>query len=385
MRSLVAALMLFGTAGLLTAAGCNALLDIDHIDFGDGPAGGAGGGTGGAGASSGTGGTTSSTSSGGGTGGTGGSGGDGGAPAEDCTNGVDDNGDNLVDCADPICNDHMCVDQTIPSSWNGPIVLYVGTSAPNCAGVWPTTAITGFSGTLSAPPATCTNCNCGSVQGTTCPPGDVLLWINATCTGTQDQIHTVSASNTCEAIPNATLGFLSAAAAPVTPTGGSCSATGGSATVPPASFSADALLCAGATLGAGCSGTEACTPPPGSAFETGICIFRNGNRTCDPPFSVKHIIYTGVNDWRGCSNCSCSSPSGVSCNSTTDLFEGTTNATCLNAPVTATHGGGCEPVTAAGSMRFLPGTASGGSCSPSGGNPSGSASEDGLTTVCCTP
>ncbi len=379
MKRLVASFVLFGTAGLLTTAGCNALLDIDHIDFGDGPTGGAGGGTGGTGGSSGTGGSTSSTSSGGGTGG------DGGTSPEVCTNGVDDNGDTLVDCADPLCSDHICVDQTIPLSWNGPVVFYVGTSTPSCGGAWPILSSAAGAGTLSAPAASCANCSCGSVQGDTCPPGEVIFFLNASCTGTPDASQTAAATNTCEAITNASLGFASAAAAPVSPSGGSCQPSGGAATVPPASYSANAVLCGGATLGAGCSDNAACAPPPGSAFEAGICIFRSGNHTCDSPFSTKHLIYTSVSDSRGCTSCTCDTPTGANCSSaTTYIHEGSGNLNCSGAAVGLAHGGACVTTTLPWSMAFVPGNTTGGSCDPAGGSPSGSATPGGETTVCCT-
>ena len=89
-------------AGLV--AGCNALLDIDHIEFGEAStttgsnAGGAGG------ATSGSGGATTNASVGGGAG--------GGPPPEDCVNGIDDNGDDLIDCDDPLC---VCFEAPRPS------------------------------------------------------------------------------------------------------------------------------------------------------------------------------------------------------------------------------------------------------------------------------
>ena len=386
MRSLVAALMLATTAGLLTAAGCNALLDIDHIDFGDGPAGGGGGGTAGSGATSGTGGTTSS--SGGGTGGTtsgGGTGGDGGFSPEDCTNGVDDNGDNLVDCADPYCSDHLCVEQNIPTSWNGPGIFYLGPSAPSCAGAWPITALSAGAGTLTAPPASCSNCSCGSPNGVSCVGGTTSFWTNSNCNGAATASQTPAALATCEAVTGASAGFMSVQAEPIAPSGGSCSPSGGSPTIPPASYAFDALVCGGATFGAGCPGTEACTPPPGAGYESGICIFRGGNRTCDPPFTVKHLVHASISDNRGCSSCSCGSPSNVSCNGITEIYVGSGNTTCQGSTVALSHGGSCNAVNLAWSMVTLPASASGGSCSPSGGNPIGWASEDGTSTVCCTP
>ncbi len=386
MRSLATALMAFATTGLLTVAGCNALLDIDHIDFGNsqggaGAAAGSGGtGTGGDGAT-----TTTTTTGGGGSGAEGGDGGGGGAPAENCTNGVDDNDDTLVDCADPLCDSYTCVAQTLPPFWSGPVVLYVGTSAPTCSGAWPTLSVTAGSGTLSAPPATCTSCSCGSPQAVTCPIGSTSFWTGNSCNGSATLTQTPSAPNTCFAVTNAVVGYLSAEGNPSTATGGSCTATGGSATIPTASYTDDVVICEGATSGEGCTGAEACMPPGGTGFEPGVCIYRDGNRSCDAPFTVKHTIHTTIDDSRGCSTCLCGAPSGVSCGGTTSLYQGATNSTCTGSPVTVSHTGTCTTVAAAGSMSYASGSPSGGGCAATGGAPSGSAAPSGQVTVCCTP
>ncbi|RLB59058.1 MAG: hypothetical protein DRI90_15905 [Deltaproteobacteria bacterium] len=382
MGSLATALMAFATTGLLTVAGCNALLDIDHIDFGDGQggAGTGGGGTGGDGAT-----TTTTTAGGGGSGAEGGGGGTGGAPAEDCTNGVDDNDDTLVDCEDPLCNSYSCVEQTIPASWSGLVVLFVGTSAPSCSGHWPVLSFNADSGTVSAAPASCGNCTCNSPQGVSCPVASTSFWTGSNCNGTADLTQTPSAPNVCTAVSNATLGYLSAQTATVVPSGGTCSHNGGGFTLPPASFSAEAVLCEGATVGAGCPGTEACTPPAGSTFESGVCIYRDGNHACSAPFTVKHTIYTSIDDGRDCTNCTCGSPSGVTCTSTTQLYEGVTNSTCTGTPVVLPHPSSCTSVALAGSMAFIPGSVTGGSCSASGGIPTGTATPGDQVSVCCTP
>lgn len=80
-------------AGVAISTGCNALLGLEVGDLA-----GAGGGS-----STGTGGGATSSSSGGTTSGT------GGGSHEDCTNRVDDDGDHLIDCADPDCADYLCL------------------------------------------------------------------------------------------------------------------------------------------------------------------------------------------------------------------------------------------------------------------------------------
>src|SRR5262245_6655050 len=55
---------------------------------------------------------------------------------EDCTNGVDDNGDGLIDCADPRCSPGFACVSIIPTGWQGYVALYHGPSKddPRCEG-----------------------------------------------------------------------------------------------------------------------------------------------------------------------------------------------------------------------------------------------------------
>jgi hypothetical protein len=54
--------------------------------------------------------------------------------AEDCTNGVDDDCNGKVDCADPACGAFTCI-APVPSGWLGPVALWQGPSGsahPSC-------------------------------------------------------------------------------------------------------------------------------------------------------------------------------------------------------------------------------------------------------------
>ena len=100
------------------------------------------GGTGGAGATSGN----------GGSGGT-------GAVSENCTNGVDDDGDTAVDCADDDCSSYVCV--SVPDGWLGPVAVHDGPDnvPAGCGGVYSAAAFKGGAG-LVTPDATCGACRC---------------------------------------------------------------------------------------------------------------------------------------------------------------------------------------------------------------------------------
>src|SRR5689334_5880623 len=78
-----------------------------------------------------------------------------GGDGEDCTNGVDDNDDGLIDCADPGCSGYACV-SVIPMGWQGYVALYDGPAAkdPGCGGDFPRSVFTG-TGSLVNSPAKC--------------------------------------------------------------------------------------------------------------------------------------------------------------------------------------------------------------------------------------
>ena len=97
---------------LAASAGCGLMLSYSDYETVAGTAG-----TGGTGATGG--------------GGTGGAGATGGHGPEDCINGVDDDGDELIDCADADdCpgSTYSCVE--VPPGWTGPLVGFPGNETP---------------------------------------------------------------------------------------------------------------------------------------------------------------------------------------------------------------------------------------------------------------
>ena len=100
------------------------------------------------------------------------------AGREDCTNGVDDNGDGEIDCADPQCTpDYECV-PTVPTDWTG--YFRVNTAANPSAhvpcpdGGAPTTTFESPAGA-----AQCTACTCDSLTGATCDPPPLRCFVGS--------------------------------------------------------------------------------------------------------------------------------------------------------------------------------------------------------------
>jgi hypothetical protein len=386
-------------------AGCNSLLDIDHIEFGDPGAGAVGGaavgGSGGTGAVGGVGAN--------GAGGVGADGGQGGTPppydcddgihngfeegidcggpdcepcAENCTNGQDDNGDQLVDCEDPICGAHQCYEAP-GNPWWGPVALYVGGGVvTTCTPGWPD-ATPGGVGTVDAPDATCSACSCGNVTGASCGVPGVSFWASNGC-GSSLGTVTPPAADVCQPVSVGVDASSMGADVPVQP--GTCPASGGAATIPEASYEQEALLCEGAEEGAGCADpTSVCVRPPVYPFHQSICIVRNANHTCPSgPYTERTVVYQTLLDTRDCTVCSCSVPTGVSCTGTTTLFS---DGSCSSSTATVPHdGSSCVSHPTTGSMRFtIDSGPSGGSCTTGGGAPTGSATGTDPLTVCCLP
>jgi len=179
-----------------------------------------------------------------------------------CFDGFDNNGDGLVDCADPMCASVAACVAKVPSGWVGYTVLYDGapTSVPSCAAPFVVTVTPGSAG-LSGAPATCAPCTCGPSNGSACAPG------------------------------------------------------GGTATVGAPAFARIGLGCKDQALpAAGCTGTV-CQPRPSAPFGAGICVLQPADVPCPSgtPFTDRHVFFAGIDDTRGCAACTCGPPSGGSC------------------------------------------------------------------------
>jgi hypothetical protein len=101
------------------------------------------------------------------------------------------------------------------------------------------------------------------------------------------------------------------------------------------------------------------------------------------PYSDKRVYYTKIDDQRNCSACSC----GSDCSYQWQVFADS-DTSCGSGPVdSATSAGACLSAgTLSASNVVLGMTASGsGGCTPSGGDPTGSAQAKSPYTACCVP
>lgn len=304
---------------------------------------------GGAGAAGGA--TTTTTTSGtsGGAGGAGGRTGQGGTGvagnttgSEDCSNGSDDDGDQLTDCADPDCSNagYACI--AIPGGFTGPVTT-ASAGGPPCPTPWSDAAIAGSTG-VSGDPYTC-GCACDDPNNASCAQSTSIAWYFVQ--GCQQPNGSAAATQFCSNfIPGG------AAAMRILPPAlsGSCGPGSPSTLVaPPVQFQGSRSLCQapGSAVGTGCDGGGVCAPPVSSGP---LCFYKLGTDLCPSGFD-QTILYQGNDDQRFC-DCSCTF--GGTCSASL-TFYGISN--CSGAATVVPADGACLsiPLNAAAD-KLGPGT-----------------------------
>ncbi|MBM4359269.1 MAG: hypothetical protein FJ096_14300, partial [Deltaproteobacteria bacterium] len=320
----------------------------------------------------------------------------GGPMAEDdCLDGVDGDGDGLVDCADADCAPGFTCIPAVPQGWFGPLTLFEGPSqggAPTCGDGHPILVADAFEG-LSADPASCAACSCGSPKGVACNVASFQLFAGDNCMGGGGGL-TIAA--------NACIGFVSMtdprsvrwATAPAA--GGVCI---GKADAPPMvkpyAWATRMRACGAATLGEGC-GNDMCAPRPPQGFAPGTCIAQAGDVPCpDPGYPLRQVYHRNVDDTRTCTDCDCTPPLGMTCSGSMSLG---TDGQCSADITTLSTVGQCAPLDpdptpppqpsvyqTLRSVVYNSGVSVGGSCSPIPSVAVGAAVPVDPITVCCTP
>jgi hypothetical protein len=269
----------------------------------------------------------------------------------------------------------------VPGGWTGPLELYFGSSAaPSCPGV-EKDVFDGMEG-LMAPAAMC-GCSCGS-PAIICSSVDMTTYDLTGCATKCATTVTVSGAcfTTVKCAGSSITGAFQTLSTPTA--AGSCPPQATTGTTPP-SWTEYTRACAPALMlgQIDCPTGQVCTRKPAEApFQTGVCILQSGTPTCPAAYGVQHLEYTGVDDGRGCTACTCGEPMNLTC--TADLNQySTTNGTCsgnvdsFDSPVT------CNPTNAVADMKVVI-TPSSGPCTASDVSPVGAATPTGPSTICCT-
>ncbi len=336
---------------------------------GEGGAGDAG--TTGGGGTAGTSGT-SGTAGRGGTAGTAGTAGQGGTGPcvptgdEECLNGLDDDCNGDIDCADAECAGPVAC---VPGSGDAKPSTFAASAGSCPAGYSPVTLQRGLTA-----PMTCTGCTCVSPQ-TYCLAGVYAHGAN-TCPSSQytGQLYNVY-TNSCQPLP-ADRNLYMFAVDSFT----ECTAQG--TPVPsPTAWGETRVLCVADETGGGCPSGEVCAP----AITTASCVMTEGSTDCSGalPDDTGGQWFTGVTDDRTCGACDCPFNYGSgTCGGGTIVGYNGPNCTGSSETIgNGTQGSACGLMFAPVSGR-VSGTASGGSCQPRAYT-TGAATETGPRTVCC--
>ncbi len=302
-------------------------------------------------------------------------------PPENCTNGIDDDQDGLTDCADPDCTTVTC-SPVAPPGWLGPVELFDGDPAalPACGGAYPNSTYSGNNG-LSCAAASCSACDCAAPTGVSCSFPIMAEYtagvVRLSCSGAP---ALVTATGVCQPISNKEITIADS-----TPSGGSCTPSGGVPTTPSAAWSTSVKVCeSSGFLQGGCGAGSVCAAKPQGPFVGSVCVYSAGDVACPGGFANKHLSYGTFNDTRGCTTCGCGGATGVNCSGEVTFYSAA-NCPALGTTTQVpfpTHG--ClGPVT--GSFKINKGGigASGGSCTKNGGDPNGACTPATPTTICC--
>jgi hypothetical protein len=293
---------------------------------------------------------------------------------EDCENGVDDDSNDLTDCADPRCGalGYACV-APVPEGWSGPVVLHQGTSTPPpaCPDGYPNVVLKGGTGPTAAP-VTCGACTC-SAPAVDCAATQLKTFNGSSCNGSGSKITTDPGE--CTSLGGAP-GSMEIGDAALTVD--ACSPAGGLATIPPIQWAGAAVACGPAAVGGGCADGGVCAPRPAAPFGAGACVWRHGDKACPSSYPNKDLIAV-VTDDRRCTPCACADPSGAMCSATTVVYSD--DQTCLQE-LDKPSPGVCLKDSAAKAVIVTVSLSGVASCAASGGEPDGSVTVI-PTTVCC--
>jgi hypothetical protein len=304
---------------------------------------------------------------------------------EICNNGVDDDCNGLVDCADPQCQalGWTCM-PAVPSSWV--LVAYDPGGRPACAGGWGS-SVPVVEDPDAGPPF-CT-CACGGPLANPCVDGVATLSLgqNACACGAVQNLPLVSDGG-CDPIGS----FIGppcnswgdGVVKPVGP-GSAPVACVDDPQVPPVTFGAQGETCVPQeNAGGGCPSGTGCLPGPAPAV---ACVEAAGAQGCPPGFTQQHVVYdpTNVVDQRSCGSCGCTTTPTSCTGATLTLYD---DPACAQSPVVLQADGGCDPFqgnpTDAGWFRY-----SATLNAPACGSEAGIASMDGglvlraPATICC--
>jgi hypothetical protein len=289
--------------------------------------------------------------------------------AESCFNGVDDDCDGLIDCADPDCvTIAVCVPPVTapfvvgstlddpmslcPAAYSKLEVIHSGPNDPGCTMLPPSMG----------------GCDCSMVCHTQ------VRYFFSGCPNTDNENQLAVVQNTgCASWStwNNTLD-VEGLATPL-----SCTVSGTTTKIG-ATWAKSKEFCSTTQHGGGCSGGNWCVPAtPGPSCEVAA-----GAQTCDPGYNaVTGPWYTDVDDTRSC-QCQCGAPTG-SCGTTVTLYSDngcTSGATSFSAAGANNINCGVGGTFHSGKINVAPAA-----CGTPIVHEAGGLAGTGQQTLCCVP
>jgi hypothetical protein len=233
---------------------------------------------------------------------------------EDCFNGIDDDCNGLVDCADPQCGG---IGECVPD----PGSALSGTLGSSCPTSFPSP--TPLFATMT--PGSCSAGSCACSSGFTSTPtcSASLIQSNSSCLASAGTVFSATSASGCLSFSalssTASYSLVTAAFS------GDCNApSGGSPTKVAPTWSVTNAFCAGNRVGGGCSGGQICVP-----VAPNHCVLEVGDQTaCTVSgYSVQNVtqFFTGFDDSTRACSCVCD-PSGT-CNNAVGFGNGSCGGT----------------------------------------------------------
>ncbi len=307
---------------------------------------------------------------------------DGCASAEICDNGIDDNCNGLVDCADPACAAWTCLAAAIPAGWS---VVELDTSASSaCASTYPK-ATAYYGGTF--PPAMCSctselttpgSCTNGAIE-ITAGPG--CATIDAGATGQSGACVALGSSHEFTPPPGTQI-----AVAPAPYAAGTCT-TKPTATIPPVTPLGQ-ICQAGESVGMGCTNGGSCVPA--IATDAKVCILHDVTVACPTGIGFDHVqaVYRQMTDARGCTACTATPPTATCASPELSFY---TDPACSEGAASINANGACvpfppppggDPTPTYESIRYTA-TVAGETCTAPAVSPTGTVTLSDGVTLCC--
>jgi hypothetical protein len=231
-------------------------------------------------------------------------------PESDCLDGIDNNGDGLIDCADPTCTTVECVDDPGSGTLGN---LTAGTCDPGFAAAQPE-----HQG-LSAD--SCPSGACGCSASVTCNASITMYTSTSNCTagGTTYSLS----GTTCRAITQTT--YMSSISPQTTVASQSCAASGTS-TLPTPSWTTTKSFCPASKTSTSCGAGKVCMQKPSTGQ---LCVKLAAGATCPSKYAGASSGQYYASYAAGSCACACS-VSSASCSGTNEEVQFFTDAACGN-------------------------------------------------------